>query len=170
MIEVTTARVISTPTYDDTVNGYTVEVTTPTFQADNAAPQTAIIVPAAHGSVALPSEGARVLVVELPRRAYVLGAFPHENDGQPRVGAKQGERVIGTSGSEARIRLTPSGDVNIISDDTIDSTPSRVTLTANGQVIINGGDTRPITDVTTDTDADGHVTNVSVSRADDVFI
>jgi len=147
MIEVTTARVISTPTYDDTVNGYTVEVTTPTFQADNAAPQTAIIVPSAHGSVTLPSEGARVLVVELPRRAYVLGAFPHENDGQPRVGAEQGERVIGTGGSDAHIRLTPSGDV-----------------------IINGGDTRPITDVTTDTDADGHVTNVSVSRADDVFV
>jgi hypothetical protein len=139
MIEVTTARVTSTPTYDDTVDGYTVEVTTPTFQADNASPQTAIIVPAAHGSVPLPAEGARVLVVELPRRAYVLGAFPHENDGQPRVGAEQGERVIGTGGSDAHIRLTPSGDV-----------------------IINGGDTRPIIDV--------DFANQTVSRSPNVFV
>ncbi len=65
-----------------------------------------------------------------------------------------GERRIGHHGSNSHILLKNDGSIQITLDD---STTVNIN---NGTLSIDGGSTPVVTDVTTTTDADGHVTSV----------
>lgn len=79
------------------------------------------------------------------------------------------------------VSVTADGDVSFDGDgDTTVSTTGTVTIESDsgatvtiqddGTVSINGGSKGVIHDVTTTTDADGHVTSISLERRDDILI
>jgi len=106
------------------------------------------------GDVAIPAEGDRVLVgFRVNGRPVVLGTRYGEGDDIPQYEA--GERVIGHPETDSYVRLANDGTIYVESD---------------GEVVVNDGEARPIVDVETSSDGDGHVTSIDVTRADGVFV
>lgn len=102
------------------------------------------------GDVTLPSVGDMVMIARFRNnKAVVLSTYYTQQPDIPT--AEEGERVVGHPESDSEVRLKPNGDVVI--------NPER-------NVVIDGGGTKVVTDVETTTDADGHVTSITVVRAD----
>lgn len=117
-------------------------------------PTTATLAPPTSGSADPPAEGERVLLVRRPRGdPVVLGAMPTTNNPLPAYDS--GDRVVGHAASGATVTFQKDGTVEI--DGATD-------------VVVNGGTTNPVIDVSTTKDADGHVTDVSLTRATDVYL
>lgn len=151
IIGVEGARVVTAPSHDagDDVRHH-VEVKPDTFDE----PILADVRVGLTGDACIPTEGSRVTIAYRPSgRPHVVGTRYADGDDIPAYEA--GERIIGHPLSNAHVRLASDGTVHVEGD---------------GDVVVNGGGTRPVTDVATTTDADGHVTDVSVTRADGVFV
>jgi len=99
----------------------------------------------------LPSVNETAIIARRTTGQYILlGTF---SDGG--MGLDAGERVIGHSGSESRLKMNNDGSIDIIPDGAENPV---VTLTSDGMKIAKG---QVVTDIDTTTDSDGHVTSVS---------
>jgi len=76
-----------------------------------------------------------------------------------------GERQVGHPASDTTVTFHDDGSLTITGEN-----DNNIELANDGTVTINDGSTAPIVDVSTSKDADGHVTDVSVARASDVFV
>jgi len=81
-------------------------------------------------------------------RPLLLGTFGEAAE------IEEGERIIGHSGSDTHLRLNNDGTIDIIPDG---ATSAVLTVSSNG---LEFTDMQVMTDVSTTTDADGHVTSV----------
>jgi hypothetical protein len=116
------------------------------------------------GDVLVPEEGDTVYVgYRANGEVVILGARYDPEDSVPDY--QPGERVVGHPASDTRIRFHSDGSLTVEGEN-----GNTVELAADGSVIVNDGDTAPVTGVSTSTDGDGHVTSVSVSRASDVLV
>lgn len=116
------------------------------------------------GDTVIPEEGDHVLVAHrLDGRPVVLGAEYGSNDTVPDF--QPGERRIGHPASDSHVRFKTDGSVEVVG-----ANGNEITLNADGTITINDGTTAPVTDVSTQTDADGHVTDVTVTRADGILL
>ncbi len=154
--EVTTAP---SHTPDDDINHH-IEVKPDTFNE----PIPAEVKVEQKGDVSIPTEGSRVIVgYRVNGRPLVLGSRYAKEESVPEYEA--GERVIGHPLSDAHIRLASDGSVRVEADN-----GNTIELESGGSVVVNDGNTQPVTDVSTTSDTDGYVTNVSLTRADGVFV
>lgn len=146
-----TARVVTAPSHEDGDGGcHAVEVT-PEMMDESVIADVRV---GQVGDVAIPSEGSKVIIgYRVNGRPIVLGQRYSENDDIPDY--ESGERVIGHPLSDARVRLASDGTVHVEGD---------------GEVVVNGGSARPVTDVSASTDSDGNVTDISLTRADGVYL
>lgn len=113
------------------------------------------------GSVSVPEVGDTVLIGHRVTDAPVLVGTPETVT----QSVAAGERVLGHSGSQAVVSFQADGTVSIQGDD-----GTTVTVEPDGDVRVDGGSTQPVVDISTTTDADGHVTSVSVTRANGVYL
>lgn len=120
------------------------------------------------GDVTIPEVGNRVIIgYRVSSSPIVLGTRYRDSETIPDF--EPGERIIGHPASDNYIRLQNNGTIHVESGG-----GATVELQTDGDVVVNDGSTKPVTDVTvnTTTDADGHVTDVSlnITRTSDVFI
>jgi len=116
------------------------------------------------GDVTIPDEGDDILVGARPdERLVMLGSRYTLEDSIPEY--KPGERRIGHPITDSHIELQTDGTVHIEND-----TGTTVELQPDGSVVIDSGTNTPITDIQTQTDAEGHVTDVSVTRSSSVYL
>jgi hypothetical protein len=126
--------------------------------------ETASVAIGSLGSTAIPEEGDTVIVGHRrDGRPIVVAATYNDEDTVPEY--EPGERRVGHPASNSYVRLKTDGSVVVNGEN-----GNEIVLEADGTITLNGGSTAPVTDVSTTTDADGHVTGVSVTRADDVFV
>ena len=127
-----------------------------TLPADVAIAQT--------GDVTIPEEGSRVIIAFRPNeRPIVLGQRYKQDETIPDF--EPGERVIGHPLSESHIRLAKDGSITVKGDG-----GNTIELASDGSVTINGGSKNPVTNVTTSTDGDGHVTSITLEKSSDVYV
>jgi len=127
-------------------------------------PEPAEVVVPQNGDVCLPTEGDTVMVgYRRNGRPLVVGTQYTDSTDIPPF--EEGERVIGHPTSDSTIRFTTDGTIRLTHD-----AGTTVELTNDGSVVIDNGNTQPVTDVATTTDSDGHVTGVSLTRADGVYL
>jgi hypothetical protein len=119
----------------------------------------------ARGDTLIPEEGQRVFVVYRKNTEPLVVAQRYEEDGVEPPSFEPGERRIGHPASDSHVLLQPDGTIRIDG-----ANGNTVELAANGDVIINSGSNNPITDVSTTTDADGHVTSVSTTTSDSIYL
>lgn len=93
----------------------------------------------------------------------VLGYRYSQSQDRPTL--DPGERVIGHGGTTSTVSFNNDGSVAIEADS-----GATFTLEADGTVTINGGSNNPITDITTSTNSDGHVTSVDTTKSTDVYV
>ncbi len=116
------------------------------------------------GDVYIPEEGSRVIIgYRVNERPIVLGQRYQIDDTIPEF--EPGERVIGHPLSNSHIRLAKDGSITVKGDG-----GNTIELASDGSVTINGGSANPVTDVTTSTDADGHVTSISLTKSSNIYI
>lgn len=159
------ATVETVPTHDGGSDGaHAVEITLDWFDE----PEKAEVAIGLTGDVLMPEEGDRVIVgYREDERPIVLGGRYLLGDSIPAFQA--GERVVGHPASDSHVRFHADGTLTVSGDG-----GNTVELQSDGSVVINGGSTAPVTDVTvsTTTDSDGHVTSVSLTktRGADVYL
>lgn len=135
--------------------GHHVQVRTDFFDD----PVIAEVIVTQNGDTAIPEEGDNVIIAyRVNGIPIILGSRYANNDTVPDY--TPGERRVSASASnDSYVRLLSNGEIHVNSD---------------GPIIVNQGSTRPVTDVTvnTQTDSDGHVTNVSLDleRAQTVYM
>lgn len=156
------AKVVTAP--DDVNHQVVVRIVTEVSGGDirlGGTPLPAFVTAASRGDISVPEEGDYVIIGYLRgRRAVVLGAAYTQFNQSPSYNV--GERRIGNE----------TGNVTVKNDGTVvvDADGTTVEVKPNGDVVIDGGSTAPVTDLSTTTDADGHVTSISLTRADGVFV
>lgn len=115
------------------------------------------VVPTVHGDFYVPPESAPVLVAPFGQNDYAVVGAPVPATDIPQI--EPGERIISHPLSSANVKFNKDGSIDISGD---------------AEVRINGGEQGAITDVeaVTETDADGHVTSVSlnITREDSIKI
>lgn len=135
---------------DETNN--VVEVTTDEYKDGVVAD----VAPTALGDRYLPPEGTAVLVWETHGyEPIILGSYYRNNDAVPDV--ESGERVVSHPLSNSRVYFQSDGTLRLEGH-----TDTTVELQPDGDVVINGGSTRPVVDV--------DFQNNTVTRATDVFV
>lgn len=166
--------VASAPKQSDGALATGVQVTTDRRREENTA---VAVLSGAHGSAYVPPEGARVAYA--PRSGtrnggVIAGAVYDDSTTLPTL--KPGERVVSHPLSDARIFFNADGTLDVERNSTrvqLDS-DGTVRIDGDSDVVINGGSTKPVTNVsaTTQKDSDGHVTSVSldISRTSNVFV
>lgn len=77
--------------------------------------------------------------------------------------ANAGERKLGHQLSETEIYFKADGTLEIATD-------ADLSVNTTGNIILNGGDEGAIYDISTTTDADGHVTSVTPERRGDILL
>lgn len=171
------AEVLSVPSDD----GHTVrvQVSTPTVDSENKGSPSKVsaLVPST-GDVALPSKGDLVALgyfksADGSKTPIVLGALYSAGDENvPAYDAA--DRVLGSIKHSSEIRIDSDGTIALTHEH-----GSEVRLKENGDVevnsvdgnvIIDGGGVGAIYDVSTSTDADGHVTGITLHRSSTVKI
>jgi len=115
--------------------------------------EVALLLPTVHGDIYFPREGDDVLVRERDDNTLVVLKAVNTDVTVPSI--KVGERVITHPASDARVYFEADGTLHV--DGDVD-------------VVINDGTQRPVVDVDTTTDGDGHVTGITLDRADNVFM
>jgi hypothetical protein len=116
------------------------------------------------GDVQIPTEGSRVTIAYRPNeRPLVVGQRYKDDNTVPEF--EPGERVIGHPLSEAHIRLAEDGSITIKGDG-----GNTVELASDGSVTVNEGSKNPITEITTTSDSDGHITSITLTRSPNIFI
>lgn len=121
-----------------------------------------------HGDTTIPEEGSRVLVgYRRDGMAVVLASEYGEDDDVPSF--EPGERRVGHPASDSHVHFHTDGSIDVVG-----ANGNSIELAEDGTVAVNGGDTNPVVDIEVETteDADGHVTDVSLSvtRATDVLV
>lgn len=131
-----------------------------------------LVVPV-HGDAYAPPEGYDLLYGELLNGRVALGAFDDNDTSHPPV--EPGERVLSHPVSDSYVKFNADGSIDVYGDSsvTVDASGD-VSITPSGDVNIGSASTQAITDVSlsTTTDADGHVTDVSltVERSNSVYL
>jgi len=182
--------VTSSPEVTREVPGHAVKVTGITFSGELPAQ----VLVAEKGDTNPPPEGCRVLVQFLDEEwPVIIGQIyskgPH-NEGPWKDQAptyQPNERRLGHTGSRANIRFESDGLIVLESTEdkqkrttTVEMDPitGSITVTTreettftieDGAVRVNDSDTGVVTDITTSTDSDGHVTSVSPIRSDTLY-
>jgi hypothetical protein len=125
--------------------------------------QTEILAPA-HGSVTIPEEGERVLVIH--RRdgePMIIGSRYEEGETIPAY--DPGERIVSHAASDSHVYFRVDGSILVSGHN-----GNTIELKADGTIVLNGGTNNPVTDVSTTTDNDGHVTSISLTKSSDIYI
>lgn len=151
-------------------------------------PKDAIVPVDVYGDVALPDEGSLVVVQKTQNDLFVVRGilYTRQNSGPD---YQEGERRIGHAATDSNVRLMPDGSayveatgtitvdsgdrvvINGDSDVTIDAGGTTLVVDpSDGTVRVNGGSTGVVTDVSTTKDSDGHVTSISLTRSDDLYV
>lgn len=116
------------------------------------------------GDITVPTQGDRVIVAyQIDGRPIILGTIYTSNDTLPDF--EPGERIIGHPMTDSYVRLATDGTIHVEGDG-----GNTIELQPDGSIVLNGGSTQPVTDVQTTTDVDGHVTSVSLTRADGIYV
>ncbi|QGA82760.1 hypothetical protein [Halomicrobium sp. LC1Hm] len=150
LVSTSVGRVTSTPSVDDDTPIHHVEVRNERYPEGKSA----VVIPQAHGEGYLPPEGSTVLLTRIDRTTpVVVGPYYHAGSETPAL--EPGERVVSHPTSDARVKFHNDGAISIDGDE---------------PVYINGGMRRPVVDVQTTTDADGHVIDITLERADNVYL
>jgi len=120
------------------------------------------------GDIAIPKSGDEPLYALYARVnddiPYVLGYY-YDEDEFTMPESSAGERKIGHQLTDSEIYFQEDGTILIESDGS-----ATIELRADGTVVINNGNNGLITDVSTSKDADGHVTDVSLTRNNDILV
>lgn len=156
------ARVVGTSPENHAIAAQPI-TSTGTEQTKSTGENVAVTVPE-HGDVAMPSVGDLVVLASFRADTkIVLGTFYDDAGDIPSV--VEGERVISHDDSDTTIRLKPNGDVEIDAENNVIVDGGDVEINPDGAVKIDGGGTNVVTDVETTKDADGHVTDITIVRA-----
>jgi hypothetical protein len=118
----------------------------------------------AHGSVTIPEEGERVLVIH--RRdddPMIIGSRYEEDETIPAY--DPGERIVSHAASDSHVYFRVDGSILVSGHN-----GNTIELKADGSIVLNGGTNNPVTDVSTTTDSDGHVTSISLTKSSDIYI
>lgn len=117
------------------------------------------------GDVEIPVEGSRVVIGYRPNgRPLVLDQ--RYNDGETIPDFEPGERIVGHPLSESYIKLAKDGSVTVEGDG-----GNTIQLQANGDVVINGGTTQAITDVSAgSTNSNNGITSLDITRSPSVYL
>lgn len=131
------------------------------------------VAPTVHGDYYVPPEGTPVLVGYLGENDPIVVGTGIPDVQTPSVEA--GERVLSHPLSEATVTFNADGSLDVYGDGEVRVTNkggASVVAKSNGNVVINDGTQGAITDVSTSTttDADGHVTSVSINLTRDSSI
>lgn len=111
------------------------------------------VLPTVHGDYYVPPTGAPVMVAAGERdQYYVLSAAVPNVD---TTDYKPGERILSHPLSEANVRFNDDGSIDIHGDTT---------------VRINNGSQGAITDIETSSDSDGHITDISLVRNNNILL
>lgn len=155
------AEVVSTPTESgDTGKRHAVQVSPE--HTEQSFP--AIVTETVRGDVGLPQEPNSVLcMMGQNLTLYVVGIIYESEESVPTI--QTGERRIGHADSDSHVTFREDGTIHVENHDGVS-----IDLQPNGDIVLDSGNTRPITDITTSSDADGHVTSVDVSRADNIYV
>lgn len=120
------------------------------------------------GDIAIPKSGDEPLYALYARVnndiPYVLGYY-YDEDEFTIPESSAGERKIGHQLTDSEIYFQEDGTILIESDG-----GATIELRADGTVVINNGSNGVITDVSTTTDSDGHVTSISLTRNNDILV
>lgn len=160
MLRIEPAIVTSVKSAGNTDTAYRLEVSpSMSFQEPRGG---VTVAPLTYGSGYLPEPGDEVLIAYYPNGAgWVLKTLYTDStaDAGDVPTLERGEREESHPLSDARVRWDEDGTLHVDGDS---------------DVVVNGGDTQPITDVAlnTTTDGDGHVTDVSleVTRAESTYV
>lgn len=116
------------------------------------------------GDVCIPTEGSRVVIGYRPNgRALVLGGRYAQGDTIPPF--EPGERIVGHPTTDSEVHLHNDGSVTVEGDS-----GNTIELGTDGTVTINDGNTAPVTNIETTKDADGDINDITLIRADGVFV
>ena len=151
-VGIETARVERSPTRSDSNdNQHVVYIKNATLEqstkADVGVTQT--------GDVQIPEEGSRVVIAYRPNeRPIVLNQLYTANDSLPNF--EPGERIVSHPLSDGYVKLSKDGTIEV---------------NADSDVVINGGSTKAVTDVTIDsTNSEGGATSLKVHRSSSVYL
>ncbi|NLV06437.1 hypothetical protein GOC83_09885 [Haloarcula rubripromontorii] len=111
------------------------------------------IVPTVHGDGYVPPVGTPVLVAKTMKDDLVAIAMPTPKTNTSDL--KAGERVLSHPASKSAVRFNEDGSLDIYGD---------------GDIRINNGTEGIVTDVSTTTDGDGHVTDITVKRDNSILL
>lgn len=134
-------------------------------QIQRGKPASAIVPVPSRGDVAVPTEDDIVLLSKTANDLLIVeGVLYSSEKNGPEYEA--GTRRIGHAATDSHVQIDPDGTVVIESYDgtTVSVDPN------DGTVRVNDGTDGVITDVTTTKDVDGHVTDISLTRSDTVFV
>ena len=160
-LDVFVGTVVSVPTETGpTGSQHTISVSPE--HSDSEVP--AIVTESTHGDAHLPTVGTSVLcLVAMTGSVYVIQRTYRTEDSVATT--VPGERRLSHPLSDSHITFHEDGTLTVNGDS-----GTTVTIESNGDVVINGGSTAPITDIQTTTDGDGDITSIDVTRADGVFV
>lgn len=129
-----------------------------------SAPEPVDITVNVRGDITVPKKNTVVVIGYIRgKKPVILDSLYTRQDEKPDP-YEGTDRVVGSPYSDAEVRFKEDGSIFVHGEDAF------VELQSNGDVVINQGTTRPVTDVSTTTDADGHVTSISLTRSDTVYI
>jgi len=111
------------------------------------------------------SRSVPVIYTELPDEAPVVLGFIYDPDVHDIPTQQAGERIFGHDLTDSRVKIDVDGTIHIDVED-----GSTIDVQADGTIVLNDGTQGIITDVNTTKDADGHVTDVSLTRDSNILI
>jgi hypothetical protein len=122
-----------------------------------------ILVPS-HGTVTMPEEGDRVLVIHRrDDQPMILGERYEEFEDVPAY--EPGERIVGHPASDSHVHFREDGSILVSGHN-----GNTIELQTDGTIVLNDGTNNPVTDVSTTTDGDGHVTSISLTKSSNVYV
>lgn len=124
------------------------------------------------GDVALPKrdrdDTLRCYYLSLPNSVPIVLGYVYDSETDPPT-IDPGERRVGHQLTDANVFFQADGTITIFAGS--DGTErTKVDVTPDGTVVINDGTDAPVTDVSYETDADGHVTSISTTTTDNILV
>jgi len=113
----------------------------------------------------LPKPDTRVIIAYRPsEQPVVINTRYTASDDNPTV--KAGERVISHHASDATVRFAPDGTLHVEGDGDVE-----ISTGDTGNVVIDGGGVRAVTDVTASgTNDNGGITGLDITRSSSVYL
>jgi hypothetical protein len=117
-----------------------------------------------HGSLVVPNEGQRVLFTRRNDTLPTVVATRYE-EGEEVPAYEPGERRVSHPASDSYVHFYTDGSIEVYGHN-----GNTIELKIDGSIVLNGGTNSLVTDVSTTTDSDGHVTSISLTKSSDIYV